>query len=439
MKIAYFSPLPPQRTGIAGYSVELLPALLRRAEVDLWIDQPVAAEALPGCKIFNYVDKPGLLQQLGRYDAVIYHMGNSPAHRNIFPVLLAYPGIVVLHDFVLHHFLAGYYIESLRSPASYVEEMGYNYGNAGEQVARSVLKSGTWILEQEILSYPLNKRVLDQARGVIVHSEFAAGLVRKSHPHLPITKVNLPALIDDATPDVAELRQRYKIPRGRVVIGSLGSANHARRTGVILRAIAALGRKDIIYLLVGEMGENFRKQTRDAELGDLVRITGYVDTKAFNDYCNLIDVGIDLRDQTMGESSATVCRILAAGKPCVISNFGWFAEIPDGCAVKVDAAADEQALGRCISELIADEQLRLKLGESARRYIRENHGVEQAAGGYVEFLGQVRNLERRRRVERAIVEETGRAMAELGVGDNDDWLIGGIAQEIATLFRPEPR
>ncbi|HEV3111644.1 MAG TPA: hypothetical protein VGY99_14235 [Candidatus Binataceae bacterium] len=230
MKIAYFSPLPPQRTGIADYSVELLPALLRRAEVDLWIDQAVAVEALPSCKTFNYVDKPGLLQELGGYDAIVYHMGNSPAHRSIFPVLLAYPGIVVLHDFVLHHFLAGYYMESLREPESYVEEMGYNYGSAGEEVARGVLKTRTWIWEHEPLRYPLNKRVLDHARGLIVHSELAVGLVRKSHPHLPITKINIPALIDNATPDMAELRQRYKIPRDRVVLGSLGSANHAKRT-----------------------------------------------------------------------------------------------------------------------------------------------------------------------------------------------------------------
>jgi glycosyltransferase involved in cell wall biosynthesis len=236
---------------------------------------------------------------------------------------------------------------------------------------------------------------------------------------------------------MAELRQRYQIPRDHVVVGSMGSANHAKRTDFILSAIAALGRKDVIYLLVGEMGASFRRQIGRSELGDLVRVTGYVDAKSFNDYCNLIDVGIDLRNQTMGESSATVCRILAAGKPCVISNFGWFAEIPNDCAVKVDAAADQQTLTRRISELIADQRLRRNIGESARRYIQENHGVERAAGAYVEFLGQVRNLDRRRRVERAIVDETGRAMAELGVGEGDDWLIGGMAEEIAALFRPQ--
>lgn len=440
MRIAYFSPLPPQRTGIADYSVELLPALLRQARVDLFIDQAIGAESLPPCAMFNYVDKPALLHELSRYDAIIYHMGNSPAHRNIFPVLLEYPGIVVLHDFVLHHFLAGYYMESLRAPESYVEEMRYNHGVEGEEAAREVLKTGTWIWEHQPLRYPLNKRVLDSARGLIVHSELAAAMVRKSHAHLPIAKINMPVRTESSNTqlpqDDTELRRRYKIPDGRVVLGSFGSASHAKRTDITVRAIAALDRKDIIYLLVGEMGDNYRRQIQ-AGMGDMVRITGYVDADAFTDYCRLIDVGIDLRDQTMGESSLTVCRMMAAGKPCVISDFGWFAEIPDGCVVKVDAAADQQTLGRALSRLIADKQLRLEIGERARTYMREHQGVDQAAAAYVDFVGQVGNLERGGSAERAIVDETGRAMAELGVSDSDDWLIGGIAEEIATLFRPD--
>src|SRR5208337_1942469 len=112
MKIAYFSPLPPQRTGIADYSKELLPALVKcGVEADLWVDQPARAAELPDCRIRNYAGEPGLRAELSKYDSVIYHMGNSPAHRNIYRTLLETPGVVVLHDFVLHHFFASYYLE----------------------------------------------------------------------------------------------------------------------------------------------------------------------------------------------------------------------------------------------------------------------------------------------------------------------------------------
>jgi glycosyltransferase involved in cell wall biosynthesis len=437
VKLAYLSPLPPQRTGIADYSMELLPALLERAEIDLWIDQAIAAGMLPGCGVFNYVEKPELLLELGKYDAVIYQMGNSAAHRNIFPVLLKHPGIVVLHDFVLHHFLAGYYLETLRSPAGYLEEMRYNYGGAGEELARTMLERGVPLWEQQAIRFPLNKRVLDHARGAIVHSDFACRLVGQSHAHLPITKVNLPAAIDVESADLAELRRRYKIPPDRVVIASFGARSSAKRTDLVARAISALHRKDVIYLLVGDLGEDFRHEARRPEFASFVRMTGHVDSKAFDDYCRLIDIGIDIRDQTMGESSAAVCRLLAAGKPCVVSDLGWFAEIPDGCAIKVDTSAGQEMLVRCIAELIADESLRRQVGERARLYIRDHHGVAQAAGEYVEFVGKVRDNERQRAAERALVDATGKALAEIGVGAEDNVIISGVAREIASLFGSE--
>ena len=435
MRIAYFSPLPPQRTGVADYSKELLPALANHAQVDLWVDEPTTIEQLPHSRTFNYVDRPRSRDALRDYDCVIYHLGNSPAHRNIFRMLLAVPGVVVLHDFVLHHFFAAYYLETLHAPALYIAEMAYNYGAAGEERARRALHSERQIWEHEPIRYPLNKRVLDHALGVIVHSEFARRLVHQSHPHLPVVKVNLPVAIAQSPPDVRELRERYRIPAGRVVIASLGFSSVAKRIEMVLRAVAALGRRDFLYLLVGEVGENFQRDLGRRGLGEVVRATGYVDWKTFNDYCHLIDLGIDLRFPTMGESSASVCRMLGAGKPCVVSDLGWFAELPDDCVVKLDVAADEQGLVQCLSDLIGDQSLRQKMGENARRYIREQHGIESAAVEYLKFLDGVRRHERRRSVEHALIDETGRAMAEIGVGEEDGWLIDGVAADIESLFK----
>ena len=164
------------------------------------------------------------------------------------------------------------------------------------------------------------ERVLDDALGVIVHSDFARRLVVQSHPHLPVVKVNLPVAVAEPFPDAGELRERYGIPADRVVIGSYG----LRQPGQKDRAGFARGREDrvqrLLYLLVGEVGRTFAPICAAAVYPNLVRATGYVDWKTFNDYCHLIDVGIDLRHPTMGESSASVCRILGAGEPCVMSR-----------------------------------------------------------------------------------------------------------------------
>ena len=56
MKLNWFSPLPPAKTGIARYSADLLPALCRRAEVTLWSDQPSWDENLNELAVIRHYD-----------------------------------------------------------------------------------------------------------------------------------------------------------------------------------------------------------------------------------------------------------------------------------------------------------------------------------------------------------------------------------------------
>src|SRR6266478_6516521 len=82
--VAYYSPMPPERSGVADYSALLLPALRRRLDVDV---APRGKEANGGL--------------------ALYHVGNDPdAHGWIVERLRREPGVVVLHDFVLHHLVA---------------------------------------------------------------------------------------------------------------------------------------------------------------------------------------------------------------------------------------------------------------------------------------------------------------------------------------------
>src|SRR5581483_768733 len=87
MRVAYYSPLPPSRSGIADYSALLLPALRER------IEEVVLA-------------RPG--KRAPEADVALYHIGNDPdAHGWILDALRCRPGLVVLHEFVLHHLVSG--------------------------------------------------------------------------------------------------------------------------------------------------------------------------------------------------------------------------------------------------------------------------------------------------------------------------------------------
>ena len=104
MKLAYFSPLNPQPSGISDYSEELLPYLAADAEITLFVDgfAPSNPEIRAQFTYHDYRRDPTVLQSLDNYDAVVYHMGNDHRyHSGMLEVAREHPGIVVFHDFAL--------------------------------------------------------------------------------------------------------------------------------------------------------------------------------------------------------------------------------------------------------------------------------------------------------------------------------------------------
>ena len=117
MKVAYYSPLPPSRSGIADYSTLLLPALRERVDV-------VVAE-------------PG--KRAPAADVALYHVGNDPdAHGWIVDALRKRPGVVVLHEYVLHHLVAGITI-GRGDGRGYLDAMERELGVAGRLLGLGVL------------------------------------------------------------------------------------------------------------------------------------------------------------------------------------------------------------------------------------------------------------------------------------------------------------
>ena len=153
MKVAYFSPLPPSTSGIADYSALLLPALERLVEVE--------------------VVRPGRTRPVGDADVSIYHIGNDPdQHGWIVDALKRRPGVVVLHDFVIHHLVAGLTI-GRHDGHAYLAAMEREAGVPGRLLGYGVLEGRVpplWEVRPQ--EFPLAGEVLDRATSVIVHSRY---------------------------------------------------------------------------------------------------------------------------------------------------------------------------------------------------------------------------------------------------------------------------
>ncbi len=184
-----------------------------------------------------------------------------------------------------------------------------------------------------------------------------------------------------------------------------------------------------------------RALVRECGLEDRVEITGHVGLEEFESRIAETDVALNLRERTVGETSGSLCRIMAAGVCAVVYAVGWFGELPDDCVVKVEPGAHADGLLRAyLARLIEDAELRARLGANARRHVVAEHDIRRSAEGYLDFIREVAAARPRRRLLAALSTE----LSALGVEpDLDDALVRGVAAEFAALapeglFAPVP-
>jgi glycosyltransferase involved in cell wall biosynthesis len=390
MRLAYFSPLNPVQSGISDYSEELLPFLARGAEIDLFIDKYRPTNAAISAE-FRALPARRFEAEARRrpYDSPVYQMGNSPAHAYIYERLLHTPGVLVLHELVLHHLRMWMALRRGKGRA-YQQAMVATYGEPGRQAAERVLLGQN---PESLFNFPLVEEALGRATGVIVHSRFMAEQARALRPDVPLAVVNMGVPLPPYIPS-AEARARLGIEPGAFVLASMGHLNPYKRLNVALRAFKAFAMREphSLFLLVGSRSPNYNVDRMIAMLGlqDRVRVIGFAPPARFADYLAAADVCVNLRYPTAGETSAALLRILGAGKPALVSRVGSFLELPDAAAAKVDVGEiEEELLLEYLLTLARRPDLRLAMGRAARRYVAEQHTLEGAAAGYLTFLGEL--------------------------------------------------
>ena len=443
MRLAYFSPLGPQRSGIADYSEELLPHLAAAgAELTLFVEgfRPSDERLAERFEVRDYRRNPEALASLGEFDAVVYHMGNDHRyHAGVLDAMRAHPGVVVFHDFALQDFFLGLARERA-DMRLYLEEVSACHGEEARREAEQALARGaTPAAFARPLDFPLNCRLARGAEGIIVHSDWSRERFAAIAPGVPVRRVR-----HHITHTAAESLPRGARAAGEPVrIASFGLITPDKGIERALRALAALrDLYDFRYTLVGDPNNYFdvRSLVRECGLEDRVEITGHVTLEEFESRIAETDVALNLRERTVGETSGSLCRIMAAGVCAVVSAVGWFGELPDDCVVKVEPGEHSDELLRAyLARLIEDEQLRTRLGANARRYVVAEHDIRKSAEGYLEFIGEVVAARPRRNLLAGLSTE----LSVLGVEpDLDAELMRGVAAEFAalapeSLFAPE--
>ncbi len=293
--VAYFSPMPPARTGIAHYSSMLVPALRQRIDVEIIDAPPDARRPTP--------------------DASIYQLGNNPHHAWIYEEAMRTPGVIVLHDVVLHHLIVEMTLARGDADA-YAESLRASHGAAGEAWARG--RAAGLHSEMGNFLFPASIDLANRSRAVIVHNEWAADRLRSFGVSTAIHVV----------PHPAEMQRVAPRPPKRVV-GVFGFLTSAKRGEVIVEAFERT--KDVELLIVGEAAPNITG----------IKTTGYVSDEDFDRYYGRVDRIVNLRYPTAGETSGTLLRAFSRGKPIAVSDYAQFSEYPDSCVAKIPVGEGE--------------------------------------------------------------------------------------------------
>ena len=320
-------------------------------------------------------------------------MGNSAFHEYMYELLLTHPGVVVLHDFVLHGFIR--HITFLRGERDkYLAEVEFCEGKQAREQVEAQLAEGI----TDVFSYPLNRRVVEASRGIVVHSAWAKKKLEEYQEHPPVTRINQGTTIEPIAPEaVCNLRTRLRLPRNSFLVGCFGRITATKRVDTVLRAFSKLTRvkPGSLLLLVGELSadleDSLPRMIDELGLRHRTRITGHVDVETFEDYMRVSDLFVNLRYPTAGETSATLIRLLGMGKAGLVSDVPQNQEIPDDCCWKVDVdEREEDLLFAYMVELATNDPLRKKMAENALHYLSEQgYGWESVAKAYMEFLEQL--------------------------------------------------
>jgi 2-polyprenyl-3-methyl-5-hydroxy-6-metoxy-1,4-benzoquinol methylase/glycosyltransferase involved in cell wall biosynthesis len=428
MKVAYFSPLNPQPSGISDYSEELLPHLAKGADITLFVDgfRPANDLLLTQFEYVDYHRQPDIGEQLGKYDAIIYHIGNDHRyHARIVETMRRHPGIAVFHDLALQDFFLGLARERQDSRL-YLDEMHACHGEKERALAEQHLRRGSVPPHVAApLTFPLNCRLARDSEAIVTHSEWARARLQATAPTVPVRRINMPVL---AWP---RADAKGKHADGSVSIASFGLITPGKGIEQVLRVLATLRAEfDFHYTLVGADNSyfNVRALIDDYAMADRVTITGHVSLAEFKQRIAETDIALNIRERTVGETSASLCRIMAAGVPSIVADIGWYAELPNDSVIKIPLDFHADALLQAyLRRLLSDKVFRERLGDNARRYILAEHSLEQAATDYLKLIEEVIARRPRRNLVAGVVKELSI------LGSRDEQFMRGVAVEVANL------
>lgn len=386
MRIAWVTPLA-RRSGIAKYSLPVVRALAEKADVEVWA--PSVAEEQYECPWASVrdLDAPDAAERLRGYDAVYYNMGDHPGyHGRIFEAYMELPGLVVLHDKRMHGFVHNFWALDRGEPERYAALMAHYYGSPGAASAARILRGEEGLDDDE--RFPLLEPCLYNALGAVAHSDECADLALARYgDDLPVISVPLPFDLETVMKDPLPSRADLGVPADKLLVVSHGGVAPQKRLDTLIHAFSDAPPMRNAHLAIVGGGDSeyigrLQALARDAGIADRVTFTRFVDDATMYGWIKAADICVNLRYPSIESSSLTLVEQLFFGKPVIVHDTSYYAELPDDVVVKVRVADDLRQISAALERLARKPEQRRELGERALRFAEAQH----RPGRYADLL-----------------------------------------------------
>ncbi|MGB7926334.1 MAG: glycosyltransferase [Pyrinomonadaceae bacterium] len=442
MRLNWFSPLPPAATDIAHYTTRTLDALGTQAEVTLWTDQDGWDNDLEKhASVRRYKLRRMPWAELNRGDMSIYHIGNNPLfHGSVWQVSQRHPGIVVLHDLRLHQLFESLYRGRWRDLEAYLVQMEFYYGERGRRDAAAWAAHQKPGIDEMAERYPLTMLALENALGVLVHTEEAFHQLNSMN-RWPVAYAPLPfaAARDGERGRLPSLESRTIGPPYRLVVFGYISGN--RRLEQLLKALADLPERERFRLDVyGKLADEKRVRRRVSalKLKGLVKLHGFVPETELDAALRSAHMAVNLRYPTMGEASGSQLRIWSHALPSLVTGVGWYATLPADAVAFVRPDHETEDIQAHLRAFLSEPARFARMGQKGYRVLEEHHAPEAYARSIINLVERAREYRSHsaayklaERAAREVSAWTGGAAAReaLRVAARKDALIYGKSKE----------
>ena len=432
-KLAFVCPMPPQRTGIASYAVELLPELMDAFDIELVVDQPEVS--LPAALAGLPVRQAAWFAEHGaQYDQVLYQFGNSPFHSHMFALLARHPGVVVLHDFFLGGVLAHAQMSGAM-PNAWQDALFHAHGYAGMRRCAADEAAGVQVHK----AWPASLGVLDGATRTIVHSQHARRLAQDWYGPQAVSHIDVipHPRKPPAVHDRAAARAALGIGGDVFLVCSFGFVAPNKLVHELLEAWlgSSLARDPrCVLVLVGAnhdspYGVRVDEIVRGAGPEAGIRIAGWCDDALYRTWLQAADAGVQLRANAHGESSGAVLDCLNYGLATIVNANGSMAEFPPDALWQLPDGFTVAELGAALETLRTDDTRRHAMGRRAVALLDTSFRPAQCAAQY------------RATLDRAWAEELAQDAALAGAqaahgGASLETLAGALAQTVEPSRTP---